>query len=96
MDTNDNISFKKLTTNKHADQVRSAIEAAILELSKKGCPHDVIARELLDYGFLVAEPKDEHDPVEATTWMAIIDGVYDRTNRLRQSFDAAFADDSEH
>ncbi len=92
MGTNDDISFKKLTTNKHVDQARSALETTILELSKKGCPHDVIARECLNFGFLTAEPEDQHSVSEVTTWMAIIDGVYDRANRLRVGFDAAFAD----
>lgn len=87
------ISFKQLTTNKNTELAEQTLGQTILDLGKMGVPSDIIARQCLDYGFLCAEVDDIHDPVEVTTWMAIIDEVYERAKSLREGFDKAYEGD---
>ena len=94
MSSSENISFKDLTTNERAEQTDTALGCVTMGLDKDGCPSDIIARKCFEYGFLFAEPDDVHDPVKVTTWMAIIDEVYERAKALRTRFEEAFAEES--
>lgn len=93
MGSEKNISFTQLTTNPEVVRVEAALGQMTLDLTEKGVSSDVIARKCLDYGFMFAEADNIHDPVKVTTWMAIIDEVYERTKQLRERFDEVYSDD---
>ena len=93
---NQTSSFADLTNNKDIEQIDAAIEFMLLEIADLNLPSDAIARRLFEYGFELARPEDRTDATQVTTWMAIIDGNYERSARLLKEFDQAFVTDSTH